>query len=150
MELDQLAAMYVLGALPADELPAAAAEALEAGHDLPSLRQLAGADSAEAESIRSLFNKSLAELGIPVPSPSEAGLALAQRIAGDIARGKIAPYDGAKQIWAKIYTRVPLLAELKPFVGFASEYEDDEAHREDYSRLIVEESKRFLAGSGAE
>lgn len=146
MELDQLTAMYVLGALPADELPAAAADALEAGHDSPSLLQLAGADGADAESIRNLFNKSLDELGIPIPSPSEAGLALARRIAGDIARGTVAPYDGAKQIWAKVYTRFPQLTELRPFVGFASEYEDDEAHRDDYSRLIVEESKKLLAG----
>lgn len=146
MELDQLTVMYVLGALPADELPAAAADALEAGHDSPSLRQLAGADGADAEGIRNLFNKSLDELGIPIPSPSEAGLALARRIAGDIARGTVAPYDGAKQIWSKVYTRFPQLTELRPFVGFASEYEDDEAHRDDYSRLIVEESKKLLAG----
>ncbi|HWB20196.1 MAG TPA: hypothetical protein VG711_07850 [Phycisphaerales bacterium] len=146
LELDQLTAMYALGVLPVDVLPAAAVDALMAGHDSPSLRQLAGADGADAESIRSLFNRSLDELGIPMPSPSEAGLTWARRIADDIVRGTVTPYDGAKQIWVKVYTRFPQLTELRPFVGFASEYEDDKAHREDYSRLILDECKKLLAG----
>jgi hypothetical protein len=128
------------------DLPAAAADALEAGYDSPSLRQLAGADGADFESVRNLFSQSLDELGIPIPSPAEAGLASARRIAGRIVRGEVAPYDGAKQIWAKIYTRFPHLKELKPFVGFATEYEDDEPNRGDYFHLIVEESKKLLAG----
>lgn len=145
MEFDEITARFVLSALPADELPAVAADALGAGYDSPSLRELAGAVGADAERLRNLFKQSLYELGIAVPSPSEAGLTLARRIARDIARGAVTPYDGAKQIWTRIYTRFPQLTELRPFVGFASEYEDDETHRDDYARLIIEESQNLLA-----
>jgi hypothetical protein len=143
MELSRIAEMYALGKVPIDDLPAAAIEALEAGLDSPTLRQLAGADGADAETIRNLFSKSLGELGIPIPSPSEAGLAFARHIAGEIVRGVLAPYDGAKQIW-HIYTRFPELGRLRIFVGMASEYEDDETHRENYSRSIVEESRKLM------
>jgi hypothetical protein len=146
LELDELAVMYVLGELPVDELPSAAADALEAGYDSPSLRQLAASSGADAEKIGDLFKKSLDELGIPIPSPSEAGLALARRIARDVVRGTVAPYDGAKQIWVKVYTRFPQLKKLRIFVGLASEYEDDEAHREGYSFDILGECKKLLAG----
>jgi hypothetical protein len=146
MDLSQIAELYVLGTFPVDDLPIAAQDALEAGQDSPALRRLAGADSADLDDIRRLFQKALDELGVRLPSPSEAGLAFARRIAGDIARGTIPPYDGAKQIWAKVYTRFPHLNMLRPFVGFASEYEDDVAHREDYSQLIIEESKKLLLG----
>jgi hypothetical protein len=146
MDLEGLAEMYVFGTLPVERLPAAAADALEAGFDSRSLRQLAGSDGDDPESIRSLFRRALNELGVRLPSPSEAGLSIARRIAGDIARGSVGPYEGARQIWWKIYTRFPQLVELRGFVGYASEYEDDPANREDYSRLIVELSKRLLTG----
>jgi hypothetical protein len=146
LELERLAEMYVFGILPAERLPAAAADALEAGLDSPSLRQLAGADDDDTESIRNLFNKSLNELGVPLPSPSEAALSIARRIAGDIVRGKIDPYEGARQIWGKIYVRFPQLTELRPFVAYASDYQDNAAHRDDYCRLILEASKKLLSG----
>ena len=148
LKLDQLAAMYVLGTLAAGDLPAVAVDALEAGYDSPSLRQLASTSRFDTDGLGNLFTKTLNELGVPIPSPSEAGLELARRIAESITRGTVSPYDGARQIWEEVYTRFPQLAELRPFVGFASEYEDDEVHRDVYSNLIIEESKKLLAGRG--
>ena len=145
MELIEVAEMYALGAMLAEELPTAAADALGAGYDSPALCQLAGAHGADAESIRKLFRKSLGELGIPVPPPSQAGSAMARRVAGAIASGAVIPYDGARRIWWEIYARFPQLKELRPFVALASDYEDDEADRANYSRMIVEESKKLLA-----
>ena len=103
-------------------------------------------NGADLDRIRRLFDK-LHESGIRIPSPAAAGLAFAHRIADDITRGTITPYDGAKQIWAKIYTRLPELSVLTPFVGYASEYEDDGGASDDYSRMIIEESKKLLAGT---
>ena len=145
MDLTQLTVVYTLGEFAVEGLPAEAANALESGFDSPSLRQLAAADSADTDWIRVLFTESMRELGIAMPSPPEAALMWARCIAREIVRGAIGPYEGATQIWRKIFTRFPSLTELRPFVGLASEYEDDPAHREDYCRLIVEESKALLA-----
>ena len=144
MDLRRMAEMYALDMIHVDDLPIVAADVLEDDHDSPSLRQLAGLFGADSDEIRRLFHKSLDELSVPIPSPIEAGCSFARRIASDIVQGIVAPYDGARQIWTKIYIRFPQLIELRPFVGFASEYEDDEIHREDYSKLIIEESKRLL------
>ncbi len=113
LELIEVAEMYALGAMLAEELPTAAADALGAGYDSPALCQLAGAHGADAESIRKLFRKSLGELGIPVPPPSQAGSAMARRVAGAIASGAVIPYDGARRIWWEIYARFPQLKELR-------------------------------------
>src|SRR5204863_1416544 len=83
--------------------------------------------------------KLLDEVGISIPSPVAAGLAVARFIAEEVVDKKITPYVGAKQIWSEIYSRFPELIQLRPFVGLASEYEDDEQHRESYSQHIVEE-----------
>lgn len=144
MELTQAADKYVFGTLLVEELPIIAVEALVAGIDSPSLRQLAGADSSCSEDIKKLFLKTLEELKIQLPSPEEAGLSMARSIAVDVIQGKISPYEGAKQIWVKIYTPFPQLTQLRSFVGFASEYEDDEKHRDEYSRDIVEKCKRLV------
>ena len=81
---------------------------------------------------------------------SEAGFTIARNIAQEVLRGTIAPYEGAKQIWHEVYTRIPELKELKLFVGLASEYEDDPKHREDYQRQIVEECEKLVSKAGKE
>lgn len=148
MKLDQAVEMYVAGALPANELPHAALESLASGLDSPALRQLAVATGESTSAIHVLLEKSLEELGAKMPSPSEAALAWATRISKAIIDHKIDPYVGAKQIWRDIYTQFPRLTQLRHFVGYASEYEDDELRRPENARLIMEECRRFLAGSG--
>jgi hypothetical protein len=138
--------MYSLGEIQPETLPLLAAEALEAGYDSQSLRELAGTSSADTDAIMALFPKALTELGLRAPSPPDAGLMLARSIADDIVEGRIVPYEGARRIWWKVFTRFPQLTQLTPFVGMASEYEDDKTHRSEYSQLIVDEAKKLLAG----
>ena len=145
MKLKTAINRYVLGDVLADDLPAVAREALADGHESASLRQLAGATGLDMHELRGLFSKALDELGLPLPSTSEAGIEVARSIAEDVIDGRTNAYQGAKRIWREIFTRFPGLTQLKPFVGFASEYEDDEKHRDEYARLIVEEC-RILAG----
>jgi hypothetical protein len=144
LEIAHIVERYVLGVFPVNDLPAVAMKALDAGFDSPSLPQLAGSQGADSDDIKRLFHKILSELDIKMPSQVEAGLSMACDIARDILKGAITPYEGAKQIWWDIYTRFPQLTELRGFVGFASEYEDDDRHRQEYSRLIVEECKELL------
>lgn len=138
MELNKIIARYVLGLLPVDELPTIALDAIQAGYDSPSLRQLAGTGENDTEESHGLFAKAIRELKLPVPTPAEAGLTLARNIASEVLSGAIVPYEGAKRIWDQVYTRLPELKQLRPFVGLASEYEDDIAHRDEYARRIVE------------
>jgi hypothetical protein len=136
--------MYVLGQLPTEELPAVALQAFEDGYNSPSLCLLAGAAASDSQQTRELFLRALIELNLNLPSLHEAALAYAREIANDILRGIISPYDGAKKIWSEVYTRFRDLKQLKVFVGLASEYEDDETHRDAYTSLIVEECRVLL------
>jgi hypothetical protein len=146
MNLKDSAARHVLGLIPSDELPELAQQAITDGLDSPSLQLLAATGKNDLEEVRDLFRKALSELKINMPSTADAGLILACEIAQEVVGGRIPPYQGAKRIWDEIYTRLPELKQLKPFVGLASEYEDDVPHRDAYSHDIVEECKRLISG----
>ena len=144
MALDEDIRRYVLGEVLVDELPAIAVQALEAGYDSLFLRQLAGAQGCDPQEARTLFTRAIKELKIPMPSAAEAALAAARIIAQEVVNGKVAPYDGARRIWFKLYTRFPEIQQFVPFVGLASEYEDDEEHRAEYASRILKECKKLL------
>lgn len=144
MKLDTLIAKLRLGLLDPAKLPEIAADALGSGHDSPAMRQLAGADGQQSEELRNLFEKSLAELGVPVPTQDEAGLLVARSIAEEVLSGSLSPYEGAKQIWGRIYVRNPHLHALKTFVGLASEYEDDPKNRNAYQEDIIKECRLLV------
>jgi len=137
-------ARHVLGFLAVEELPRIALDAILAGYDSPSLRQLAGTSEHDKEEANRLFAKSIRELGFQVPPASEAGLTLARNTAREVLSGAITPYDGAKLIWDRVYTRLPELKQLRLFVGLASEYEDDIKHRGEYDRQIIEECRSLV------
>jgi hypothetical protein len=143
--LSEITARYAAGLLPVQDLPAAALEAVEAGFDSPSLVQLAGLEGEDPGETKRLFDGALNELKLTMPTPAQAALSIARETAEEIVRGEVLPYEGAKRIWHQLYARFPQLDELKPFVGFASEFEDDESHRTEYGQLIIEEAKNLLA-----
>ena len=77
-------------------------------------------------------------------SHSEAGRILAQQIAIQITSGEVLPYQGARTIWTSIVQREPdLEKELRPFIGLASEWEDDPASRESYEHQIRDEAREL-------
>lgn len=135
---------YVFGLSSSDALPSIGLQLLEEGYDSPSLRQLAGYSASDAGECRELFTKTLIELGIILPSLSEAGLSVARGIAAEVLQETITPYIGAKRIWSRVYNRLPDLEQLRPFVGLASEHEDDVHHREEYARDIINECHKLL------
>ena len=145
MNIDTILAKHALGLMPVGELTSIAVDAIQAGYDSPSLRQLAGTNEHDTEEVHRLFAKAILELGLRVPPAAEAGLTLAQAIAKEVLAGVVTPYEGAKRIWDQVYTRLPELKQLKPFVGLASEYEDDIEHRDDYSRQIFQKCESLAA-----
>jgi hypothetical protein len=135
---------YALGMILADDLPSIGVQALEDGYDSPSLRELAGTSGSDCGRIRDLFSKAIKELKLSLPTPAQAGLSLAKAIAMDVQNGTVTPYCGAERIWREVYIRFPELSQLLAFVGYASEYEDDEKNRDYYARMILEECKVLL------
>jgi hypothetical protein len=144
MRLCWMVSWYVLGGCPVDKLPEIARTALEFGYDSPALRVLAVSDGDAHDVLKRSFVRALKELGIEVPTLAKAGINAAHQIASEIVQGKVDPYTGARRIWYEVYSKVPELVELRPFVGFASEYEDDPSHRLEYTQLIIQEAVRLL------
>lgn len=139
-----LAAKHRLGMLFTKELPQIGLAILGAGSDTPSLRRLAGEDGSDCEESRKLFVKSLFELGIEVPSESEAGMIISKAIAQDVLSGNLGPYEGARKIWS-VYAHNSGLKALTVFVALASEYEDHPENGDAYLAEIEKEC-RLLVG----
>src|SRR5262245_34768850 len=70
---DIVAARWVLGLIPSQALPQIATEALQAGLDSPSLRELAGELHPTLDASGPLFEKLLDEVGVGIPDRSRAG-----------------------------------------------------------------------------
>jgi hypothetical protein len=99
-------------------------------------------DGADA---RALFEDVLSELRLSVPTPREAMLILAHRIANDILAGAIPPRRGAEQIW-RASLRVPeqRFPQLDTFVYAASEWEDRPQARNVLAEGIVAAAKELI------
>ena len=136
---------FVLEQVLADDLPGMASNVIQnCGSDSPALYELADAKGKDTESIRKLFLRAVGELGVTLPSQEMAAMTFAREIARKVVERTLTPYVGARRIWREIYTRFPELHQLRVFVGLASEYEDDESHRDEYSQMIADECKNLL------
>ena len=122
-------ASYYLGDLDPDEMPGIALRALGAGYGGPALLELARLSGPTAHNAGDLFERALGEMGrSPLPG-EEAGLRVARTIARKITSGEVHPYEGARLIWVKVWTRCGRPDGLTPFVGLASLYEADPERR---------------------
>ena len=72
MDLESAASFWTLGLLRNEDLPAVAADALEAGVDTPALRILAGEGDPDVGELNRLFSKVLEESRTEVPNRSSA------------------------------------------------------------------------------
>jgi hypothetical protein len=143
-------AQWVAGELPPESVPTRACDALAAGCDTPSLRQLAGIVATERADVEPFVGRLLAELGERLPSHDEALLVLIEAMLTLIADTTIEPYVGAKAIWRHAddlgWSRKSEWQQLSAFIGLASEWEDHSEHRPDCEAAILDEA-RTLAGS---
>lgn len=83
-------------------------------------------------------------LGFPVAEPAVPSevVEMARRIVGR----KVDPYRGAAGIWAYLAERgLGYPEDLRIFVGLASEWQDDPAHRSALEIDIREEARNLLA-----
>lgn len=85
------------------------------------------------------------ELAITIPTPDEARWSFVRSWAQEIVSGDVTPIEGASRIWDE-YQQLGRPDALAAFVGLASCWEDDAAHRHEYERDIVAEAAELLAG----
>jgi hypothetical protein len=148
MDLESAASFWVLGLLPNEDLPAVAADALEAGVDTPALRILAGERDPDVGELNRLFSKALEESSIELPNRSVAMANAAKYCAERILSRDWTPYRGASAIWSDLCTIEDAPENLKVFVGLASEHEDFEyraKHDPEAGRILSEIERQIVA-----
>jgi len=118
-----LAARWASHDLYGEDMPAIAADLLEAGYDTPSLRRLAGETqikcSADAESlVKSVFR----ELDITYPlSDRQAKLLTARQVAREVIAGKQDPWAAAYRIEIRVCRWIPKESELDEIFSISEE-----------------------------
>jgi len=143
MDLDSVIAEWYLGLYPPERTPFLAVWALEHGFDGKALRELAGLTKATLSNEKGLIEAALRELGTQPLDLQTAGRTLTTQICQQIISGRTNPYDGASRIRA-IYDRCERPKSLLPFVGFASEWENDQGQRRHYDHLIVVAARKLM------
>ena len=144
-------ALWVLGKLPPERIPDLAARALEHGCEAPSVAALAGMQSPTTRDVEDLLAAVLLETRTARPSRPEALKVVVDECARRIVAGGMAPIAGAREFWqlSRDFNHASGIPEqLRPFVGFASEWEDDAAERQRYEADIVTTAKALLASGG--
>lgn len=136
---------YALKLFP-EEVPQAAADALEAGFDGPALRRLAGLICPTLVDIQPWIEKALGEIGQVEPLSQEEGLLkIAEPVARHILDGSLDPLEGCRRLAGYA------MAAGYPgcLVGFFQI--DDEPILGEYAREkkarekdVIEEARRFL------
>lgn len=141
-----VAAWFKLDLRPPESVVDAAVGLLDELPTNEALSELA-ATKPFREDVTEALSRTLAAEGMAVPSDEEAGRLVARDVAAAIVRGDIGPVDGARLIWWDIVRGVPALeGELLHFVGMASEWEDDVAHRAEYEAEIREAAAELVQG----
>jgi len=143
----ELAALRRLDLVAASYAIEWAASRIAEGDTSENLTRLASLPpDTEADDVDSLLSDALHEPDrLPARDARVAGEIVAQKLARDIVKGLIAPYEGAKRIWIDVARRVEdLEPALRPFIGLASEWEDDTAHRQEYEEDIRRAALDFL------
>ena len=117
-----LAARWKLHDLYGEDMPAIAADLLEAGYDSPSLRRLAAESKVErSDDVEKLVTAVFRDIHAPYPiSEDEADLILSRQIAREVITGQRNPWVAASNIviavWGHRYNH--------PLIGVLSEVLD--------------------------
>ena len=122
MTPEKAAAFYRVGYLWSERLPQLACDWLAAGSDSPSLRVLAGETSPIMSEVGPLFELTLKELGVSMPTELGALFVVAKSYCKAILNGNMTPYEGANVVWKDITDRLDNASQLmRHFVDAALE-----------------------------
>ncbi|MDH6229158.1 MULTISPECIES: hypothetical protein [Streptomyces] len=94
---------YMASLIRVEDLPMVAAHLLAAGHDSPSLRDLAGRSRHEHPAeIRQLFGHTMEELGIQIPDYETAERCLLHHMATQLSAGAMSLKETTARVWQGI------------------------------------------------
>jgi hypothetical protein len=149
---DEAIAKWQLGELAAEDLPAAAVDALIAGCDSPSLPRLAGMEGSTWSEIQPLARQVLKERGRAMPDKEAAIRAVANGVARRITAGTAVPEDAARKLndLAWLVNGRPAHDDLWPFAGLWASLDVVAAGHATIEQLRVEivEAARALLDRG--
>jgi hypothetical protein len=146
-----LLARWQLDELGSEEVPRLATEALEAGCDTPTLRQLAGIEGSCRAEVEELLPRFLREVRAERPTTDDAVKAMVDQCARQVVRGELAPSVGATRLWLRshhFYGNDRIWEQLSPFVALASELDDWPDGRAQLEADIVREAAALLDRGG--
>ena len=145
---DLFVAKWYCSEVWSEDMPAFAADALEAGYDGPALRKLAGLIKPTSVDIGDLFKQSLTEIGtVTIHNREEAALLLARTTARNIVNGQMDPIAGCNVLaglahaldYPPYLNRFYELADLPQWGEYAPP-------RAQLIKEIIEEARVLLAG----
>jgi hypothetical protein len=144
--LQLAAARRALELILPEDLPGVATEALEDGLDSPSLRILAGLTRSEIDEAWSLFDRTLTELNLEVPSLLSAVLCLSRSVAREIVSGRISPREGSSRI-SRLVDALPRGEHshvLDTFLYADSEWDDRPEDAEVFEKGVMEAARDLV------
>jgi hypothetical protein len=149
VDLATAAALHALKRLRPEQVLAVAHAALEAGVWADALGELAVWDSPYTADVYPIFDRALAQLGIPLPSRREALTTVARDYARRTLSGELEPLDGLVRIWQETTFEpdcdYPLLRE---FVRLGSELEVAQRLRPQLRSDILSAARRLIGETG--
>lgn len=106
------------------------------GEQRPTVVELAGLDENAQDRVDELLEDLLVDLGLASLTDYQAAMLSASRVSRQLCGGEKEPIDAARAIW-RIATQVPASqVDLRPFIGLASEWDDDPDSRSLYDEEI--------------
>lgn len=143
--LHRAACLAALDMIVARDAARLACSALERGLDSPALRVLSAVDDSDESCVRSILDRALRELGLPLPTRRSAALSLAQELAEQVIRSELPPYEGARLIWGlRLRATDEPISELIPFVYAEFELPKLADERRRFEAGIVEAATKLL------
>jgi hypothetical protein len=140
-----LAARWSRRDLYGDDMPAIAADLLEAGFDTPSIRRLAGEiNVACSADVEELVGRMFRELSVPYPpSESEAKLIFTRQVAREVIAGQRNAWAAAKHLEKGVTGWGAEPADLQVVFGLRDEINWDTANRGQIPTLTAELIQTF-------
>lgn len=145
IDLRYLAARHRLKLCGTYELVGIGILALDRGYDSHSLRLLAGESKENILLVEQLFENSMIELGVDIPTQEEAIALVSRQIAHDVIDGSIPPREGAKRMRTEICMQnEAAYSRFLPYIGLESEYEDYPEGSDAHDKRMVEECLKLV------
>ena len=126
------------------DLVNAAIETLANGVESPALRELAALAPTELRAARSLFERALSELRIPLMTEAEALRVRVAELCAQIVQREIDPATGAWLISRAALDHAHETREYDVFISLASEFDERPVARIAITSHIILAAERFL------